>query len=75
MELISPVWCVELIGSSQNVRQAYLLLSRLSAVFCPIKRAQRLLSEERNRCIGERIRQLMAAPLQVEPFQLPRSRG
>ncbi len=33
MELISPVWCVELIGSSKNVHQTYLLLSRLSAVF------------------------------------------
>jgi hypothetical protein len=42
---------------------------------CPIQRAQRLLSEERNRWLGERIRQWMAAPRQVEPFQLHRSRG
>ena len=41
---------------------------------CPIKRAERLLSEERNRLLMEQIRQLIAAP-QVEPFQLPRSRG
>jgi len=45
---------------------------------CPIKRAERLLSEERNRLLGERIRerirQLIAAP-QGESLQLPRSRG
>ncbi len=33
VELVSSVLCVELIGSSQNVRQTYLLLSRVSAVF------------------------------------------
>jgi len=41
---------------------------------CPIKRAERLLSEERNRLLMEQIRQWIAAP-QIEPFQLPRSRG
>ena len=44
---------------------------------CPIKRAERLLSEERNRLLMEQIRQLIAAAAapQVEPFQLPRSRS
>ena len=44
---------------------------------CPIARAERLLSEERSRLFGEWVDQLIAAAAapQVEPFQLPRSRG
>ena len=47
---------------------------------CPIARAERLLSEERSRLFGEWVEQWIAAAAgapapQVEPFQLPRSRG
>ncbi len=45
---------------------------------CPIARAERLLSEERFRLFGEWIDQWIAAAAaapQVEPFQLPWSRG
>jgi len=42
---------------------------------CPIKRAERLLSEERDRLLMEQIRQLIAAAPQGESFQLPWSHG
>ena len=45
---------------------------------CPIARAERLLSEERFRLFGEWVEQWIAgaaAAPQVEPVQLPRSRG